>query len=58
MELVPVQYRLTEVAGWVVVTPSGKAENNEPLRVRYLFRRDIFYQNAHENSDAMAGTVL
>jgi anti-anti-sigma regulatory factor len=34
-----VKYRVTEVAGWVVVTPSGKAENNEPLRVRYLFRR-------------------
>ena len=24
--------------GWVVVNPSGKAENNEPLRVRYLLR--------------------
>ena len=32
-------YRITEVAGWFVVTPSGKAENNEPLRVRHLFRR-------------------
>ena len=39
MELKPVNYRITEVAGWVVVTPSGKAENNEPLRVRHLFRR-------------------
>jgi anti-anti-sigma factor len=39
MELAPVNYRITEIAGWVVVTPSGKAENNEPLRVRYLFRR-------------------
>ena len=39
MELTPVNYRITEVAGWVVVTPSGKAENNEPLRVRHLFRR-------------------
>ena len=34
-----VKYSITEAAGWVVVTPSGKAENNEPLRVRYLFRR-------------------
>jgi hypothetical protein len=34
-----VKYRVSEAAGWVVVTPSGKAENNEPLRVRYLFRR-------------------
>jgi anti-anti-sigma factor len=33
------QYRITEVAGWVIVNPSGKAENNEPLRVRHLFRR-------------------
>ena len=33
------KYRVTEVARWVIVTPWGKAENNEPLRVRYLFRR-------------------
>jgi len=33
------KYRITEVAGWVIVNPSGKAENNEPLRVRHLFRR-------------------
>ena len=33
------KYRITEASGWVVVTPSGKAENNEPLRVRYMFRR-------------------
>jgi anti-anti-sigma factor len=33
-----VNYRITEIGGWVVVTPSGKAENNEPLRVRHLFR--------------------
>jgi len=33
-----VTYRITELAGWVVVTPSGKAQNNEPLRVRHLFR--------------------
>lgn len=39
MEMNPVKYRLTEVSGWVIVTPSGKAENNEPLRVRYMFRR-------------------
>jgi len=39
MELIPVNYRITEVAGWVVVTPSGRGENNEPLRVRHLFRR-------------------
>lgn len=32
-------YCITEVGGWVVVQPSGTAENNEPLRVRYLFRR-------------------
>ena len=58
MELTAVNYRITEIAGWVIVTPSGKAANNEPLRLRYVFRRDIFYQNSHENSDAMAGTVL
>src|SRR3990172_92799 len=34
-----VTYHITEVAGWVIVTPSGKAQNNEPLRVRYMFRR-------------------
>ena len=39
MELSSVRYRISEVAGWVIVTPSGKAENNEPLRVRYMFRR-------------------
>ena len=39
MELAPVNYRITEITGWVVVTPSGEAENNEPLRVRHLFRR-------------------
>lgn len=25
--------------GWFIICPSGTAENNEPLRVRYLFRR-------------------
>ena len=33
------KYGISEVNGWVVVSPSGKAENNEPLRVRHLFRR-------------------
>ena len=32
-------YRITEVNGWVIVTPIGKAENNEPLRVKYLVKR-------------------
>lgn len=32
-------YRITEAAGWIVIYPSGKAENNEPLRVRYLFKQ-------------------
>ena len=32
-------YRITAVNGWTVVTASGNAENNEPLRVRYLFKR-------------------
>jgi anti-anti-sigma regulatory factor len=34
-----VNYRITELNGWLIVTPTGKAENNEPLRVKYLFRR-------------------
>jgi anti-anti-sigma factor len=34
-----VNYRITEVNGWFIVTPTGKAENNEPLRVKYLFKR-------------------
>lgn len=33
------KYRITEVGTWVVVQPSGVAENNEPLRVRHLFHR-------------------
>jgi STAS domain-containing protein len=33
------KYRVSEVAGWFIIGPSGVAENNEPLRVRYLFRR-------------------
>ena len=34
-----VNYRITELSGWVIVAPTGKAENNEPLRVKYLFKR-------------------
>jgi hypothetical protein len=33
-----VNYRVTELHGWVIVTPTGKAENNEPLQVKYLFK--------------------
>jgi anti-anti-sigma factor len=33
-----VNYRISAVNGWTVVTASGNAENNEPLRVRYLFK--------------------
>ena len=40
-------YRITEVGGWVVVNPSGKAENNEPLRVRHLCRRWLAQPRAH-----------
>ena len=32
-------YRITEAGSWVVVSPAGRAENNEPLQVRHLFRR-------------------
>ena len=32
-------YRISEVSGWVIINPSGKAQNNEPLRVKYLFKR-------------------
>jgi anti-anti-sigma factor len=34
-----VNYRISEVSGWVIISPSGKAQNNEPPRVRYLFKR-------------------
>ena len=34
-----VNYRITELNGWVIVSPSGKAENNEPLRVKHLVKR-------------------
>ncbi|HEX9445574.1 MAG TPA: STAS domain-containing protein [Candidatus Binatia bacterium] len=33
------RYRITETCGWVIVGLSGKAENNEPLKVKYLFKR-------------------
>ena len=39
------KYRVSDVAGWVIIKPSGKAENNEPLRVRYLFRRWLSREN-------------
>ena len=39
LEIGWVNYRITEVNDWVIVHPSGKAENNEPLRVKYLFHR-------------------
>lgn len=32
-------YRITEVNGWVIVRLSGKAANNEPLKVKHLFKR-------------------
>ena len=35
------KYRVSDVAGWFIIGPSGIAENNEPLRVRYLFRRRL-----------------
>lgn len=33
------KYRITELHRWVIVNVSGKAENNEPLRVKHLFNR-------------------
>lgn len=33
------KYRITEISGCIIVSLSGKAENNEPLRVKYLFKR-------------------
>jgi hypothetical protein len=38
LEMMRVNYRVTELHGWVIVTPTGKAENNEPLQVKYLFK--------------------
>jgi anti-anti-sigma factor len=32
-------YRITQINSWIVVNTSGKAENNEPLRVKYLFNK-------------------
>jgi len=32
-----VNYRITEINGWIIVNSAGKAESNEPLRVKYLF---------------------
>ena len=40
-------YRITEAGGWIVVSPAGKAENNEPLRVRHLFRRWLMRDQPH-----------
>ena len=39
LEITRVNYRITELNEWVIVYPSGKAQNNEPLRVKYLFHR-------------------
>jgi len=39
LEIERVNYRITEVNDWVIVHPSGKAQNNEPFRVKYLFHR-------------------
>lgn len=33
------KYGITELTHWVIISVSGKAENNEPLRVKYLFNR-------------------
>ncbi len=33
------KYGIIELNSWVIVSISGKAENNEPLRVNYLFKR-------------------
>lgn len=33
------RYRITETGGWVIVGLAGKAENNEPLKVKHLFKR-------------------
>lgn len=33
------KYRVSEATGWFIISPVGLAENNEPLRVRYLFHR-------------------
>ncbi len=33
------KYGITELTHWVIITVSGKAENNEPLKVKHLFKR-------------------
>src|SRR3954464_956256 len=33
------RYRITQTGGWVIVGVSGRAENNEPLKVKHLFNR-------------------
>jgi anti-anti-sigma factor len=30
---------MTEVCGWFIVSVAGKAKNNEPLKVKYLFKQ-------------------
>ncbi len=32
-------YRITQINSWIVVHPSGRAQDNEPLRVKYLFNK-------------------
>ena len=39
LEIERVNYRITELNDWVIVHASGRAQNNEPLRVKYLFHR-------------------
>jgi anti-anti-sigma factor len=34
-----VNYRITQINSWIVVNPSGKAQDNEPLRVEHLFHK-------------------
>jgi len=33
------RYRITQTGRWVIVGLSGAAENNEPLKIKYLFDR-------------------
>ena len=33
------KYRVSAAGGWMITKPVGQAQKNEPLRVRYLFRR-------------------
>jgi anti-anti-sigma factor len=32
-------YRIRQIDNWIVVNTSGKAQNNEPLRVEHLFHQ-------------------